>query len=111
MARYSNLRILTNNSDYYAHLRKTRNLKVMRHYETPRLRNPTTIQRAGMTTVTHVWSYGDRFYKMAHKYYADANYWWVIAWYNGVPTEAEIYTGNLIEIPVDLQQALRVLGI
>ena len=109
--RYSHYRILYNSSKYYAPLRKSRNLKGVHQYETPRMRNPSAAQRAGILSVKHIWSYGDRFYKLADQYYGDPDYWWVIAWYNGVPTEAELYLGNLIVIPTDIQQALRVLGI
>jgi hypothetical protein len=35
----------------------------------------------------------------------------VIAWYNGYPTEADIKKGALIDIPVNLEDALRVLGL
>ena len=27
----------------------------------------------------HIWKTGDHYYKLAHKYYGDATYWWIIA--------------------------------
>jgi hypothetical protein len=38
-------------------------------------------------------------------------YWWVIAWYNAVPTEASLENGDLIAIPVNLGKTLAVLGV
>ena len=110
MPRYKNSRILTNSSKYYAPLRKSRNMRAIRHYETPILYNPDAIDRFNTTTEAHIWSYGDRFYKLADQYYGDVRFWWVIAWYNGTPTEADINNGDLIEIPLNIQEALRVLG-
>jgi len=107
--RYINYRKLTNSSKYYAPIR--RGLKVLTHYQTPKLRNPPPAERASLSTTSHIWAYGDRFYKLAQDYYDDPEFWWVIAWYNGTPTEAQLPLGSLIAIPTDIQQALRVLGI
>ena len=71
--------------------------------------NPDVEDRVSVTTDTHIWSYGDRYYKLADKYYGDSKYWWVIAWYNGYPTEATIEIGNVIEIPVNLEDALEIM--
>ena len=46
---------------------------------------------------------------LAHKFYENPNYWWVIAWYNAYMTEADVFTGDVIHIPLNLEQALRVL--
>ena len=110
MGRYDKYRILTNSSKYYEPLRKERDLKAIRHYETPMLRHPTGRQRQRLTTVKHVWKYGDRLYNLADKYYNDSRMWWVIAWYNGYGNESEIYNGALLRIPVNLAEALKVLG-
>jgi len=54
--------------------------------------------------VDHVWKLGDRFYKLAHKYYSNAEMWWVIAWYNQTPTESHVSPGQLIQIPLPLDK-------
>ena len=74
------------------------------------MHNPTVAQRASLRTTAHMWKYGDRFYTLANKYYGDVDYWWVIAWYNGAPTEANVQTGDVIFIPLDIEAALTVLG-
>ena len=111
MGRYNKARVLTNASDYYKLLRQERKVKVIRQYATPRLHNPTVAQRAALKTTRHIWSYGDRFYTLADQYYGDARFWWVIAWYNATPTEADLKLGQLIRIPLNIEQTLRVLGV
>ncbi len=83
--------------------------KRIRHYDTIVLKNPTILDRANLATTNHVWSYGDRYYKLASRYYSAPNYWWVIAWYNGRPTEAHISTGDVIVVPLNLEAALIAL--
>jgi|TARA_R110002110_G_scaffold144038_2_gene332995 nucleoid-associated protein YgaU len=109
--RYKGTKIFSNNEDYYEYLRRERNLKSVDHYATPILRNPTVGQRASLVTNQHIWKYGDRLSNLAFKYYGDVRYWWVIAWYNAVPTEASLENGDLIAIPVNLGKTLAVLGV
>mgnify|MGYP003624265319 FL=1 len=99
-----------NDSDFYKELRERRGVKQIEQFTTPRLRQPTVSDRMRLKTSTHIWKYGDRFYNLAHQYYGDARYWWVIAWFNGIPTEAEANTGDVLEIPLDISEALLVLG-
>ncbi len=111
MPRYRRTRIFANDEEYYDYLRDKRGIKKATHYSTPVLKNPTVGQRTFLVTDSHIWSYGDRFYRLAFKYYGDVNYWWIIAWYNGVPTEADIQNGDLIDIPINLNEALSALGV
>jgi len=110
MGRYNRKRILNNTSEYYEPLRKSRKVKIIRHYETPILYNPGVGARSSLVTTSHIWTHGDRFYNMAYKYYGDVRYWWVIAWYNGAPTEAHMDPGDVIQIPVNIENALKLLG-
>lgn len=109
--RYKKTRVFDNDEDYYSYLTKNRPIKSSTHYETPILRNPTIDERSRLATQNHVWSYGDRLYNLAFKYYGDVNFWWVIAWYNGVALEAEILNGDLIAIPINLKETLKLLGV
>ena len=111
MARYDRYRILTNSSEYYKPLRDTRDLTFIRHYETPVMRNPSLADRIAVTSDSHIWKYGDRLYKLAYQYYGDARFWWVIAWWNGLPAESEIRNGFVIAIPINIEDALRALGV
>ena len=103
---------MTNSNEFYEFLRKKRGIKkAVVQMPTVRLQHPNLLQRAVLAGETHIWATGDRFYKLAHKYYNDSRYWWVIAWYNGYPTEGHIKKGTLIEIPLDLEKVLLALGL
>ena len=110
MPRYSKKRILNNSSEYYETLRKKRKVKTIRHYETPKVYTPDVSDRSAIITTSHVWTLGDRYYNLAHKFYGDVRYWWVIAQWNAAPTEAHMNPGDIIQIPVNIENALNVLG-
>ena len=111
MPRYNKTRKVINSNEYYRLLRKERGVRAIEHFATPILHNPTVLQRMNLLTSTHIWKYGDRFYKLASQYYGDERFWWVIAWYNGYPTEAHVKTGRPIRIPVNLEEALKALRV
>jgi hypothetical protein len=54
-SRYDNFRVLNNDSEYYAPLRKSRGLKNIQHYETPVLRHPGVLERAVTSSETYIW--------------------------------------------------------
>ena len=111
MARYKSSKIFNNSLDYYEYLRENRNIKIIDHYATPILKNPTIAERTRIISNSHIWSFGDRFYKLADQYYGNSEYWWVIAWYNSTPTEVDLSYGNIIEIPINLTSVLQALGL
>jgi hypothetical protein len=112
MSRYNNYRILNNSNEYYRKLRQERNnIKNIRQYETPILRHPSIAERANMETTQIIWSTGDRLYKLAQQYYNDVTLWWIIAWYNGRPTEVDFLPGDLITIPLSAEKVIETFGI
>jgi len=112
MSRYNRYKILNNNNKYYRFLRLERNdLANIRHYETPILYQPDVIDRANLNTTTHIWVVGDRYYNLADQYYGDPKLWWIIAWYNGRPTESDCFPGDLLTIPLQAAPVLALLGI
>ena len=110
MPRYKNTKIVNNDSEFYEFLRKKKGIKSIRHYNTPILHNPGFSARISTASTTHIWVYGDRFYKLADRFYGRAEYWWVIAWWNGTPTEADLTNGTALTIPLNLEEALTALG-
>ena len=111
MSRYRKYNILYNSSDYYSFLRKNRDVKGISQFETPILQQPSINERTQLISTQHIWKYGDRYYKLAQRFYGKPEYWWVIAWYNGMPTESVVKPGDLISIPLDLSDTLSVLGL
>ena len=84
---------------------------MIQHYETPIMHNPSVPERAVIQTTSFLWKYGSRFYNLAQRFYGDPEYWWVIAWYNGAPTEAHLKPGDVIYIPINIEEAFAVLGV
>ena len=110
MSRYVNDKIFNNSLEFYSFLRKERgDLRNIVQYATPTLRTPTKQDRRSIRSTAHMWAYGDRFYKLADQYYNNVDYWWVIAWWNGYPTESDVPKGGVIYIPLDLEMALRAM--
>ena len=62
-----------------------------------------------LDVVFHSWTVGDRFYKLAHKYYGDTRYWWVIARFNKTPTEAHVKIGQTLQIPLPAHKAIQYI--
>ena len=53
--RYNKAKKLTNNSEYYAPLRKSRDKKAIVHYGTMKIKNPTVQERRGIKMTTRIW--------------------------------------------------------
>ncbi len=95
---------------YYNDLIK-RGLKYFRYYETPFFHEPTDEDLDDIEELAHTWGLGDRYYKLAHKYYGDPELWWIIARYNGKPTEAHVKIGDVVTIPVPLWKIRSAYGV
>ncbi len=108
--RYDNKIVFTNTNELYEQHFKNRGVRHVSQYNTPRLRYPTAEQMAKLDLVGHNWTTGDRFFKLAHKYYRESELWWVIAWFNQAPTEAHLHVGDLIYIPTPLERILEFYG-
>ena len=108
-SRYHGRRTRETSEKIYEKLLEDRDVKKIKHHTTPQLSHPTPEERRDMTERVHVWKQGDRYYKLAHQYYGDSRYWWVIAWWNGRPTEASIQNGTALQIPLNLEDALNIM--
>ncbi len=106
MGRYDGKREMENREDVYEELLEERGVPFIRQFGTANLSHPTPEERKNLQRIGHVWRVGDRFYKLAHQYYGDSKYWWVIAWYNKKPTESHLKIGDVIKIPLPLYKVL-----
>jgi len=111
MSRYGSSNVTNNDSDFYSPLAEKRGLKAIQHFQTVVIHNPQIFERIQIRTNSHVWKYGDRYYKLANTYYGDPQLWWIIAWYNGYPTEVNVKVGDVLEIPLNFEQIIEVLGV
>ena len=77
--------------------------------ETLRLNDLTEDElRTEFTYVERIIGQGDKMYKFAHDIYGDADYWWIIAWFNNKPTDAHCKIGEVLYIPLPLGRAISV---
>ena len=105
--RYDRRRVLTNTNQLYEKTLEERNVNSIRHYSTPEMSFPSVGENKSLTKVRHIWKTGDRYFKLAIEYYNSAQYWWVIAMFNQKPTEADLNVGDLVYVPLPLQDILR----
>lgn len=64
---------------------------------------------AGVRTVEHQVSRGDRLDHLAAKFYNDEAYWWVIALANGVHypfASGGLEPGRILRVPLDVREVL-----
>ena len=104
--RYDDRRLLKNDMKEYQRFFDERGVNFIRQYDTANFRYPSQSEILQLQRVQHVWSVGDRYYKLAAQYYSNPGYWWVIAHYNKRPTEAQVNTGDLIFIRLPLEKIL-----
>ena len=105
--RYNNRRVLTNRDEIYENSIEKRNRKQVRQYNTAKFTYPTLTDLNNITKVPNVWKVGDRFYKLAAQHYGNPTYWWILAYFNQTPTEADLRLGDVMFIPFPLERVLR----
>ena len=108
--RYDDRNLFFNKEPLYDEVFEERNVDGIRHYSTARMKFPTADEIQRMTIKNHVWSVGDRYYKLAIENYGDASYWWVIAMFNQRPTEANWTVGEVVQIPLPLERFLTAVS-
>jgi nucleoid-associated protein YgaU len=81
------------------------------HYTTPVLYQPTQEEFSSLQVVSHIWATGDRYHKLAHRYYNDSKLWWVIAWFNKKPTDSHVKNGDVIQVPFPLENVLTIFRV
>jgi len=105
--RYDNRKLFTNDNERYEKVLDDRGVNSIVHYNTAQMSYPSQREMMQITKIRHVWTTGDRYYKLAHQYYRSTQYWWVIAQFNQKPTEADVTVGEVIFIPTPLEAVLR----
>jgi len=112
LSRYKEMPIIKNIDDDYKIVFSSRfPYNGINQYNTENLKYPTNDQRKSMKFIKETWGYGSRLYKYANTYYGNPSYWWVIAWYNKIGTEAELNNGKIIYIPSPLDYVLTTYGL
>lgn len=110
ISRYKKTGIVANDLDEFAEDFAIRGVQHINHHRTVKLKKASSEDSKDLHNQFHLWKQADRFWKLAHKYYGNSEYWWVIAQYNQKPTEAHIQNGDIVIVPMPLRSALKALG-
>jgi nucleoid-associated protein YgaU len=110
-SRYENRVASINRDDLYYNTFKKRGIRQVTQYRTASLKYPTPEQISNLIVLTHRWTRGDNYTKLADANYGDATYWWVIAHFNQKPLQSEIDFGDVIYIPTPLELVLNYYGV
>jgi hypothetical protein len=81
------------------------------HYHTTNISQLTEEQISQLTPEIHIWKTGDRYFKLANKYYGDIKYWWIIAYFNKKPTEAHLSVGDKLLIPLPFEKIIKMIRV
>jgi len=111
VSRYDSREVFLNTEDEYEKLREKRNTTFISQFVTANLKHPTVDQITNLNIVNHTWSEGDRFWKLAARYYNKPDSWWIIAWFNRMPTEAQVNIGDIVAIPLPIEKILDYLDV
>ena len=104
--RYDKRVVVKNNLSSYGEQLSNRRKSFIDQFSTPVMTEPSMRQLQSLQTIKHVWSMGDRYYKLAHRYYGRSDAWWVIAQYNKRPTESHMNYGDIVFIPMPLDMVV-----
>ena len=102
MSRNSKRNIKNVKQSEFETLFKNRNTTNANIYLDSFLYYPSQKIRRKLSYEEHYWSSGDRYYKLSYKYYGNREDWWIIARFNGKPTEADLTIGDRLIIPMPL---------
>ena len=111
VSRYDARGFITNFDEQYENLFKKRNTATILQYVTPNMRHPSAEEIANLSIINHAWSEGDRFWKLAGKYFGKPELCWIIALFNRMPTEGHLERGDIVAIPLPLTKILDYLDL
>jgi nucleoid-associated protein YgaU len=107
----SRKRLINFNKSYIKHFFKDRGVGKIKQYDTAVFYYPSDEEMQNLAIDEHVWSLGDKYYKLASVYYGDPQYWWVIAFFNKKPADFLLNIGDVVYIPQPLEEIINYIGV
>jgi hypothetical protein len=113
ISRYDERKIIVNGSNSYvlSDIFKSRDASKITQFTTPELKYPDPSTLKNIKRHNRIWGTGSKYFKLAHEFYGDPQYWWVIAWFNLRPLESSFRAGDTVVIPTPLETVLSGLGL
>ena len=113
ISRYHKRDVIKNISlDYiFSDVFRKRGLSALRQFRMAQFKELTPDELADLQVETKIWGAGEKYFKLAHEFYGDPEYWWIIAWYNQKPLESDFKPGDIVEIPLTLDLILEYFNI
>ena len=87
------------NDQQYKDLLEDRGIESISYYENYSFSNNFTSE--DYAVYEHIWSHGDKLYKLAIKYYGNREMFWMIGLFNNKPTDAHYAYGDIVLVPID----------
>jgi len=106
MPRHGSEHLIENEEEIYEEFFEERGVNKILHYRSPRWPPLDAKARQQFTSIKHVWKLGDKWWKLSSQYYGDPKLWWVLAWYNQSPTEANLKKGQIVYVPQPISSVL-----
>lgn len=111
VSRYKKENIIKNNDVDYKKVFKTRfGTLGLVQTGTTTFRQITETEMNSVQYYNETWGLGQRLYKLSYKYYGSSQYWWIIALFNNIATEADLEFGQVIKVPTQLDTMLSLYG-
>ena len=110
MSRYDSSDKFFNEGGLYQEFLDERGVLNLQQHRTQRWTPLTKEIKDGFSRVNYEWKLGDNYWKLAYEFYGSTKLWWVIAWFNGRPTEAHIKVGEVIAIPAPISELLSLFN-
>jgi len=104
--RNQNRDIFINENKLYKSFLKERGIKSFRHLSKMKFGKITSSEMKDLDIIDHIFTVSDSLSKLAHEYYGDTSYWWVIGWFNKKPIDNLYNIGDTVHIPLPLEEVL-----
>lgn len=69
----------------------------------------TRALRSMVNETLYVIQANDNWYKIAHRFYGNKDMWYIIAWYNKIPSDTLLKTGETLTIPASPEVVLNFM--
>ena len=98
--------IFLNNEEQYRSILNRKKIRALRQYATLPIKELVANTENQIQVISHIWTTGDKYYKLANQFYGRPGLWWIIALYNKKPTEGHLRRGDIVEIPTPIELVL-----